>query len=83
MECHRNIEVIWLLRGLRPDFKTIADFRRNRGAFRSVFAIRAMLSIETLRSERSTAVPSRGLQLLCASYRDAKRSASRGVFHGS
>src|SRR5258708_6405913 len=38
MECHRNIEVIWLLRTLKPDFKTIADFRRdNCGAFRSVF----------------------------------------------
>jgi transposase len=38
MECHRNIEVIWLLRTLKPDFKTIADFRRdNRAAFRSVF----------------------------------------------
>jgi hypothetical protein len=34
----RNIEIIWLLRGLKPDFKTIADFRRdNRGAFKSVF----------------------------------------------
>ena len=28
-ECHRNIEVIWLLRTLKPDFKTIADFRRD------------------------------------------------------
>jgi transposase len=38
MECHRNIEVIWLLRTLKPDFKKIADFRRdNRSAFRSVF----------------------------------------------
>jgi transposase len=38
MESHRNIEVIWLLRTLKPDFKTIADFRRdNRAAFRSVF----------------------------------------------
>src|ERR1700719_4365362 len=37
-ECHRNIEVIWLLRTLKPDFKTIADFRRdNRAAFRAVF----------------------------------------------
>jgi transposase len=37
-ETHRNIEVIWLLRHLKPDFKTIADFRRdNRNAFRSVF----------------------------------------------
>src|SRR6516165_11264636 len=25
-ECHRNVEVIWLLRKLAPDFKTIADF---------------------------------------------------------
>ena len=34
-EAHRNIEVIWLLRHLKPDFKTIADFRRdNRKAFR-------------------------------------------------
>jgi transposase len=37
-ECHRNIEVLWLLRTLKPDFKTIADFRRdNRAAFRAVF----------------------------------------------
>ena len=37
-EAQCNIEVIWLLRGLKPDFKTIADFRRdNRGAFTSVF----------------------------------------------
>ena len=27
-ETHRNIEVIWLLRHLKPDFRTIADFRR-------------------------------------------------------
>ena len=37
-ETQRNIEVIWLLRHLQPDFKTIADFRRdNRKAFRPVF----------------------------------------------
>jgi transposase len=37
-ETHRNIEVIWLLRHLKPDFKTIADFRRdNHAAFRAVF----------------------------------------------
>ena len=28
-ETHRNIEVIWLLRHLKPDFKTIVDFRRD------------------------------------------------------
>jgi len=37
-ETHRNIELIWLLRHLKPDFKTIADFRRdNHNAFRPVF----------------------------------------------
>lgn len=37
-ETHRNLEVIWLMRQLRPDFKTIADFRReNKTAFRKVF----------------------------------------------
>jgi transposase len=29
---------MWLLRGLTPDFKTIADFRKdNRDAFKPVF----------------------------------------------
>jgi len=38
IETRRNLEVIWLLRRLTPDFKTIADFRRdNRSAFRQVF----------------------------------------------
>ena len=37
-ETTRNLEVMWLLRGLRPDFKTIADFRKdNRHAFKPVF----------------------------------------------
>ncbi|MFZ0826596.1 MAG: transposase, partial [Verrucomicrobiia bacterium] len=28
-ECQRNVEVIWLLGKLTPDFKTIADFRKD------------------------------------------------------
>ena len=37
-ETRRNLEVMWLLRGLTPDFKTIADFRKdNRDAFKPVF----------------------------------------------
>lgn len=36
-EASRNVEVMWLLRKLRPDFKTIADFRQaNRGAITEV-----------------------------------------------
>lgn len=37
-EAGRNLELMWLLRGLRPDFKTIADFRQdNRAAFLPLF----------------------------------------------
>ena len=31
-ECHRNLELLWLLRRLAPDHKTIADFRRDHRA---------------------------------------------------
>jgi transposase len=31
-ECHRNIEVMWLLNELKPDHKTIANFRRDNKA---------------------------------------------------
>jgi transposase len=30
-ECGRIVELMWLLRRLAPDFKTIADFRRDNG----------------------------------------------------
>lgn len=37
-EAVRNIEVIWLLKKLKPDFKTIADFRKdNKKALKAVF----------------------------------------------
>jgi transposase len=38
-EAQRNIEVMWLTGRLAPDFKTIADFRKDNGA-----AIRAVCS---------------------------------------
>jgi transposase len=38
-ECHRNVEAMWLMKKLTPDFKTIADFRKDnvdciKGVFR-------------------------------------------------
>lgn len=37
-ETARNLEVIWLRGGLRPDIPTIADFRlANRAAFKPLF----------------------------------------------
>ena len=37
-EAGRNLELLWLLRKLKPDFKTIADFRKdNKTAIKQVF----------------------------------------------
>lgn len=37
-ECHRNLEVIWLLKNLKPDHNTIARFRKdNPKAIKRVF----------------------------------------------
>ncbi len=37
-ECKKNVEMMWLLKKLAPDFKTIADFRKdNRDAIKRVF----------------------------------------------
>lgn len=37
-ETHRNVEVMWLIKRLTPDFKTIADFRReNCTAIKNTF----------------------------------------------
>ena len=30
-ECGRNLELVWLTGRLKPDFKTIADFRKDNG----------------------------------------------------
>src|SRR5712672_2872915 len=41
-ECQRNIELVWLTGRLMPDFKTIADFRKDDGeAIRKVCRERA------------------------------------------
>lgn len=46
-ECGRNIEVMWLVGGLAPDFKTIADFRKdNKAAIKKAFSRFSMLCDE-------------------------------------
>jgi transposase len=38
-ECHYNVAFMWLLGGMKPDHKTIAEFRRrNRGALKQVLS---------------------------------------------
>jgi transposase len=52
-ECQRNVELMWLTGRLTPDFKTIADFRRDNGpAIRN--ACRRFVEL------------CRGLKLLCS-----------------
>lgn len=46
-ECYRNIEVMWLLNELKPDFKTIADFRKsNKKQIKSAFKKFSMICDE-------------------------------------
>jgi transposase len=46
-EAGRNLEVIWLLRQLTPDDKTIADFRKDNGpAIKKVCAVRRAVSAD-------------------------------------
>ena len=48
-ECHRNIEVMWLLGRLTPDHKTIAEFRRQNSA--ALVAVSAAF-VQFARAER-------------------------------
>jgi transposase len=60
-ECQRNVELVWLTGHLMPDFKTIADFRKDNGeAIRKVCRAFVLLcpSLVT-RAWRSTAASSR------------------------
>lgn len=44
-ECHRNTEVMWLLRRLAPDHNTIANFRKdNQQAIKKVFRYTVQIS---------------------------------------
>jgi transposase len=46
-ECHRNIEVMWLINELKPDFKTIADFRKdNKRQIKEAFSKFSMICDE-------------------------------------
>ena len=50
-ECHHNIAFIWLMGGLRPDHKTIAEFRRrNKKALQKVLrrSVRLCISLDLI-----------------------------------
>lgn len=46
-ECYRNIELMWLIGDIRPDFKTIADFRKdNKAQIKAAFQKFSMICSE-------------------------------------
>ena len=46
-ECERNIEVMWLIRGIKPNYRTINSFRKhNKKNFKKVFARTVQLAEE-------------------------------------
>src|SRR5438874_3188991 len=63
-ECQRNIELVWLTGRLMPDFKTVADFRKDNGeAIRKVcrefVVLCRRLDCSAKRALRSTVASSR------------------------
>src|SRR5471032_3069863 len=55
-ECHRNVELIWLLRTLKPDFKTIADFRADNCADLQIRVSPVHAAVQAARSVRTRVV---------------------------
>ena len=60
-EAQRNVELMWLTGRLAPDFKTIANFRRDNGSA-TYLAIRLERAAELL---RSSAFPITEVAVLC------------------
>jgi transposase len=49
-ETHRNVEVMWLLKKLRPDHKTLVDFRKhNLKPLRPTFRTEALILVHFYR----------------------------------
>jgi transposase len=46
-ECHRNLELMWLTGRLAPDFKTIADFRRDTAQAFATYAAASSRCVES------------------------------------
>src|SRR5512132_3515056 len=59
-ETARNLEVMWLLRGLRPDFKTIADFRKETDRLSSLSSANSCSSAANWTCSDENCLPSTG-----------------------
>jgi len=74
-ECQRNIELVWLTGRLAPDFKTIADFRKDNGeAIRNVCREFVVLCrrIDLFSDASSTAASSKAVNTRDRNFTQAK-----------
>src|SRR5260370_1423893 len=77
-ECQRNIELVWLTGRLMPDFKTIADFRKDTGeAIRKVCRELVVLC-RPLELFSEATVASDGSKFTAVTTREGPRVGSAG-----
>ena len=84
-ECQRNVELIWLTGHLAPDFKTIADFRKDNGkAIREVCRSFVAVCRELdLLSEGSVAIDGSKFKAVNARDKNFTEAKMNGVWSGS
>ena len=74
-EAQRNVELMWLTGRLAPDFKTIADFKKDDGSiieFRSVVdAVRCALEVQSGMVERNAGLPPGGASSFAGGFKPA------------
>ena len=58
-EAQRNVELMWLLRRLTPDFKTIADVRKDNGA--AIRKVGREFRLASSKSKKALCVTSKSL----------------------
>jgi len=81
-ECHRNVELIWLTGKLAPDFKTIADFRKDKQARPAPTALRAKrIGVKAQPCSAANSWPSTGAS--SAQSTPAIKTSARASFRNS
>jgi transposase len=76
-ETHRNLEVIWLMRKLRPDHKTISEFRRQHTAVLKKVTKELLLICRDLELLDSTLVLIDGSKIRAVNSRERNYTAVR------
>ena len=76
-EAHRNIELMWLPGRLAPDFKTIADFRKNNGAAIRLVCREFILLCRTLNLFAGAFVAIDGSKFKAVNNRDRNFTAAK------